>query len=327
MPLPRRCLALILGVAVLASFAPARVQAPAPVPQAPPSREEIQRTYAKATPFVDYPLSQLQQEQPVLHGLKAVSSQEQLASLLDKTSEAIATLLPTIPNLISQEKVYRTQFPIALVEKYFYLQHIMSMQLHQSPTGTYSYMILSHRTPAGIKIDEYRANRNQQPIASQQNESNLPGGYGFATLWLLFTSANRVESRFRLLGSQKNEGHQTWVIAFAQDPDQVAYPGILVAGGKTYPLLQQGIVWIDQSTFRIVRIRTDLLAPLPEINMRKLNTELFFREAKIESLPAPVWLPAEVFVTSFQNDSVSIERHAYSKYQLYHVDSRIVSEP
>ena len=41
-------------------------------------------------------------------------------------------------------------------------------------------------------------------------------------------------------------------------------------------MLLQGIAWIDQSDFRIVRLRTDLLAPQPEIQVQRQTASILF---------------------------------------------------
>jgi len=55
------------------------------------------------------------------------------------------------------------------------------------------------------------------------------------------------------------DGHATVVLGFAQIPDKVKFPGEVTFLDASLPVLFQGIAWIDESDFRIVRLRTDLL--------------------------------------------------------------------
>ena len=98
-----------------------------------------------------------------------------------------------------------------------------------------------------------------------------PKGIGFAPLWLIFAAGNRSESNFHYLGMQKVEGHATYVITFAQVPAQVRKPSLLATATDTIPLLYQGVAWIDASDFQILRLRTDLLAPLPQLGLDRVT--------------------------------------------------------
>jgi hypothetical protein len=50
-----------------------------------------------------------------------------------------------------------------------------------------------------------------------------------------------VESRFRQLGQQKTDGHNTFVIGFAQIPGSIELPGKILTGKGSVPVLLQGI--------------------------------------------------------------------------------------
>jgi hypothetical protein len=46
-------------------------------------------------------------------------------------------------------------------------------------------------------------------------------------------------------------------------------------------MLTQGIAWIDKESFHIVRMRSDLLAPQPEIGLEEQTTKVDFSEVKL----------------------------------------------
>lgn len=117
------------------------------------------------------------------------------------------------------------------------------------------------------------------------------------------------------------------MVAFAQDPHKVADPAYFEAGGRTAPFYFQGVLWVDQATFDIVRLRTDLLSPLSELHLRKLSTELTFRSVPIRDFGAVFWLPSEVEISSDQGAGVAEESHHYSDYHLFHAEAKIVANP
>jgi hypothetical protein len=98
--------------------------------------------------------------------------------------------------------------------------------------------------------------------------------FGFATVWLFFFPGNRHESHFRYLGQQKIGSRETYVLAFAQIPESVGKGAVIESsyGQCSTPL--QGVAWIDQSTFQIVHMQTDLLSPLPGVQLNQLRSIL-----------------------------------------------------
>jgi hypothetical protein len=147
----------------------------------------------------------------------------------------------------------------------------------------------------------------------------------------------RAESQFRYLGRQKIDGRNASVVAFSQTPGLVHAPGEIRVGDKSFPMLYQGIAWIDESTFRILRLRTDLLAPQPGAQLQKLTTTVDFSEVQIPHSRLRLWLPriAVVEWKTIPSSSVDlsptvasgryIERHTYSHYHLYQVEVKIGS--
>jgi hypothetical protein len=107
----------------------------------------------------------------------------------------------------------------------------------------------------------------------------------------------------------------------------VAAPAFFQAGEKRVPFYYQGVLWVDQTSFDIVALRTDLLAPLPQVLLKQLTTELTFREVRIRGYDAVFWLPSEVDISSDQGRGSSEESHRYSDYHLFHAETRILPEP
>jgi hypothetical protein len=144
---------------------------------------------------------------------------------------------------------------------------------------------------------------------------------------LLFSGANQAEFRFRYLGQQTIDGRKTFVVAFAQKPEQVVVPAHFMWGGKPIPLFYQGVLWIDQSSSNVTLIRTDLLGPLPSSQLQKLTTELHFGSVRIHDLGATFWLPREVHIVVQATNTAAEEDHQYSDYHLYHATVRMVPSP
>jgi len=123
------------------------------------------------------------------------------------------------------------------------------------------------------------------------------------------------------------DGQRTLVLAFAQKPQSVLSPALFRYQGKTVPMFLQGVAWVDASDFRILRLRTDLLSPLPELSLHRLTADIHFVPTRLEEVPSVLSLPRDVMVTSEVGGGALREDHKYSEYRLFRSQSRVVLNP
>jgi hypothetical protein len=184
-------------------------------------------------------------------------------------------------------------------------------------------LLFDHHADGATGIRELRTDFKNRQVGSSV-DGVAPRGFGFAYQWLLLSPENQSELRFRYLGKQRMDDHQTFVVSFVQIPNQVKLPGKYKWAGKEIPFFFQGIAWIDQSTFDVVRLRTDLLSPLPSVNLQQMTTELRFRSVRIHGFGTVLWLPSEVLIDTVRSDSIFEELHQYSGYRFFHAESKLL---
>ena len=203
-----------------------------------------------------------------------------------------------------------------------------------------SYLILRRTGNGPARIEEFRMDAN----GNRTDETGLKSGFfitsGFALSSIHFATAFQWDSRFLYLGNQKIGGHDTYVVAFAQLPSE-AHVAVTMRGqgGTSLRLLSQGIAWVDKASFHIRQLRTDLLAPRPEIGLAEQTTTITYSEVRFADQAAPLWLPRDVDVhikftealaggasdfASRLMDQTFRNIHHYSKYLLYRVSTKIV---
>ena len=287
--------------------------------------------FTHAPTYIDYPLRKLSAVVPTLNGMKADSDQDQLAGILSKVGEATVKSLSTVPNLSSHEDVYSivlsgvpglTNSVLGMEDTPALMD--LETQLLQSRSIEFNYLLLfDHQADGATSIKELRTDFKNRMVGSSVN-GVAPHFFGFAYQWLLLSPANQSELRFRYLGQQRMDDHKTFVLGFVQVPDQVKVPGTFNWAGREAPFFFQGIAWIDQSTFEVVRLRTDLLSPVPSVNLRQMTTELHFHSVRIHGYGTDLWLPSEVLIRTAQTDSVVEELHQYSAYRFFHAESRLL---
>jgi hypothetical protein len=200
----------------------------------------------------------------------------------------------------------------------------LETQLQQMRSIEFNYLLLFDHHPDGATaITELRTDFKNRQVSSPA-DGVAPRSFGFAYQWLLLSPANQSELRFRYLGQQSMDDHKTFVLGFVQIPNQVKLPGKFKWAGKEEPFFFQGIAWIDQSSFNVVRLQTDLLSPVPSVNLLQMTTDLRFRSVRIKGYDADFWLPSQVLIRTEQGESVLNELHQYSKYKFFHAESRLL---
>jgi hypothetical protein len=290
---------------------------------------ESMRLYGAAHPYIDDRLSDLRVEVSGLGGLRPPATGMDLQQILSRTGEELQEQVPRIPDLIAQEDVgaertislgsgggrsgYGGRAAATMPET--------SSGLYPQDWKRFEYTIEKEGGQnGGVTLVETRRDR------AQRANSQFTRATGFGSLWLLLSSQHQRESRFKLLGMQKVAGRETYVIVFAQDPAIVESPGKLQVDSGEIPLLYQGVAWIEQTTFRIVRLRTDLLAPLRAVGVNQATSTIDFTDVRIAGFGPELWLPRQIEVLWQLKETPMGELHRYSNYRLFHATARILTD-
>ena len=309
--------------------------------------------------YLEDSFPQLRNAAPALRTLKfedhSATGANEADPILNQAAQALIAMVPRVPNLIAKEEL--TQVSIQLPYQSTTgslstnpgpagrrgisqvstttsssalrgdeLEKILDNMLEQPQQRTFfSYRIRAAQDPTyGPILEEYRTNAKDQTVAPNDFSAGNPKSIGYGNTWMMFVPTNLQESRFRFLGRQKIDHHDTLVIAFAQDPNHATMRAAVGVGADACRYLIQGILWIDQSSFEIVRLQTDLLSPLTGIHFTQLRSELRFSEVKIPTRNLILWMPSDVKISWLGKDTAGIELHHYSNYRLFAATSRII---
>jgi len=297
---------------------------------------QTQANHGAAPPnYVDESFDQLKKEVPALRGVKFDSEPNgaldrpggpapvNTALVLDQAGAVTASMLHRMPNLIAREQVDQVtgstmDAPVGLQTGRRRQPTVQGQPTTQFKTRFYSYRIVSREdSTLDNAINEYRTDAHDHPIHTTANDPDTPRSVGFATSWLFFVPGNFNESRYRYVGQQKIGSHETYVMAFAQIPDRTHMETIVQTTGGGCSTFTQGVAWIDQSTFQIIRMQTDLLSPLPAIGLTQLRSVLNYSDVKIPKLSLSLWLPSDVETSWLSGGRTGDERHLYSNYRLF----------
>ncbi|HME00581.1 MAG TPA: hypothetical protein VKM93_25020 [Terriglobia bacterium] len=257
---------------------------------------------------MDQSTNELIQTFPALKGLEPAADQSPLAPILDETGKRVADSFRDFPNTVSVEQVHQEK-----------LQR--RGRIEGSQDQEFRYLWLMEPDPSGPGITEYRSGKT----GGVATLKGLDDGYmltsGFTSAALYFHPFYHGDAHFRYLGRQKSEGREYYVVAFAQYPGKARIAGGFRVNGETKPTYFQGLAWIDAGSYEIVRLRQDLLSPLPEVRLERQSTEIDFGAVRFKQIAAEFWLPQRVSVAVDWNGKRLRNEHRYSKFELFNVSA------
>lgn len=111
-------------------------------------------------------------------------------------------------------------------------------------------------------------------------------------------------------------GQAADVVYFAQVPGKARIEQSLKTDIRPLRILIQGLAWIDSGDNQIVRLRTELLEPHDDPDLKMQTTDLRFNAVHFKDVPEAFWLPEQVTVTMKRRGAVFRNRHVYSGFQL-----------
>jgi tetratricopeptide (TPR) repeat protein len=274
------------------------------------NREKVKATYAKAkttkgqehVDFLKHPPANL------IQGLEPAKDQAELNPILDGVGAKIQELLKNFPNTSSLEAIHQEKLG-------------RKGEVSDKQSQKFRYLCVVPRETWGPGFLEYRADFDGNAAMPK----GLSDGYmltqGFNSTALFFHPSYRDESTFQYLGRQNINGRSTYVLAFAQIPGKAHLTGNFRKGQTSYTTLSQGLAWVDADSYQIVRIHTELLAPLPDLRLEKQTMDVDFHEVHFARLNQSVWLPEDVLVSLDWNGKLLRNRHEYSDYKVFDVDA------
>lgn len=178
---------------------------------------------------------------------------------------------------------------------------------------------ISEVRPGFFNVEEYRS------VAGFPGQ--FPGGVetrGLPALVLIFHPDNVGNFDFACEGLAQRSGGLAWQVHFRQRPDR---PNTMKryrigAEGQSYPVAIKGRAWIAADTYQVVRLETDLIAPMQMIRLNADRTVVEYGPVHFRQRQLDMWLPqtADVYF-DWQGHRIH-RRHSYSDYLLFSIDDK-----
>jgi tetratricopeptide (TPR) repeat protein len=226
----------------------------------------------------------------------------------------------------------RTKSQLANFEKFTATEHIEHQEIdrHGTPgkvkTREFSYIVFVVPYHDDSFYLEESRDADQKTIASFPTSLATTGLNSLAIS--LLQPADRNNFRYNCEGLTQLRGEAVWQVRFQEDNKQSLSVRRWNKNGIIYNIPIKGRVWISQSTYDVLRIETDLLAPMDNLQLTRDHLRVEYGPVKFDRGNQTLWLPwnAEMFMEL--RGKRYHHRHYLSDYRLFEVDtSNKISKP
>ncbi len=255
--------------------------------------------------FVDMSPAELAKAIPELKHLEPAENQDMLPQILKRAGDVVAAFFDNFPNTTCTEQV------TSLVDT-----PSRTRPLHYD--NKYNYVALAQAGAEKGRLREYRTDAKGDPVQPDAKTGVVT--VGFVALSAHFHPDYQADSRFRYLGREEMEKQDTYVIAFAQQPQVARQTSSVQFLGRSGIVFVQGVAWMDPASFRIIRLRIDMQQPDSYVGLLKETTQVLFSEVSFAHSDKTLWLPREVTVTGQLEKYLFRNQHRYTDYRLFNVE-------
>ena len=201
------------------------------------------------------------------------------------------------------------------------IEHLLHEQVDEmgnsitKETRNYDYVAsISEDKKGFLAVDEDRLER----MARASFPDRIASG-GFAALALVFHPDMRENFEMTCEGLGSWQGQATWLVHFKQREDRPALISEYNVGGQIYSLRLKGRAWITADKFEIVRIESELIAPMAPIQLRCEQQVVEYGPIRLKNVE--LWLPKKAEIYLDYRKHRYYRSHSYDHYLLFSVDS------
>jgi hypothetical protein len=304
----------MLAVAAIGAVR-AGLQQPAALPQLPESKVQLTpseiEVYKRAHTLIDWTPRQIH-NCVFLHKLRPAASQDQLPMVLERVGQTLTLLFHDFPRVACDEEVVSEA-----------LSNARRGTFRRGTERKFCYIVTPRPMGDFPGFEEYRTDLKGNPLDVSSLGDLFMITTDFVSTGLYLSTANQPDNNFRLFGIQAIRNRECHVVGFAQDPDRVHTVSLFLFQGKTVALLVQGLAWIDSETFQLLRIKTWLLAPRPDIGLIVQTSMVDFYPVQPSGFERVLWLPRDVTVVGDYGGHWFRNTHHYSNFKLFRVEITI----
>jgi hypothetical protein len=230
--------------------------------------------------------------------------------------------------LILEETAKRADELVENLQRFTADDRIEQIELGKDGKQHHSSKELAHYTaeilvnPSGTyRIQEYRS----------MSDGSVPppiSDTGTAAFALIFHPRQVEHFDIRCEGQTEVNGLPAWQLRFEESPDQLGSFHSMHVNGSVYFLRLKGRAWIAADGYQVLRLQTDLINPIPQIELHVEHLDIAYAPVEFRKLKLQLWLPKQASLYIGYHGHRYERVHSFSAFQLFNVETQqSVKEP
>jgi tetratricopeptide repeat protein len=225
-----------------------------------------------------------------------------LSQILQETSRRTLDLIDNMQRFSASERIEQIDFD-------------KNGKRRSSGAETLTYVAQIEDNSSGYpSIREYRS-----------VDTGIPRGavvdFGAAAFALMFHPSHIANFDFRCEGLAELQGSPAWQLHFEESADLDRSFSAISVGHSLNLIRLKGRAWIAPDSFNVLRIETDLVAPLAQIKLRRLHQVITYTPVGFPGRKIKLWLPESSSLYIAHRGNRYQRVHTFSQFQLFSVES------
>jgi tetratricopeptide (TPR) repeat protein len=193
-------------------------------------------------------------------------------------------------------------------------------QVARSERRQYDYVVLIEGSiPGMLQVNEFQNSRSSAGMSGREIVTK-----GLPALVLIFHPYYAGDFSMECEGLTILNGKPAWQIRFRQREDKPSRIRSYSLGttGRAYQLNLEGRAWFMAGNHQILRLETDLIKPIAEIQLAVDHTSAEYGPVHFKSRGIDIWLPQAADLICERKGKRRHERITFSDYFLFAVDNK-----
>lgn len=231
-----------------------------------------------------------------------------LSQILRGASERATEMVENLQRFTATEKIEHTEFRKNGKPRY-------------STNQVFSYVAEIDQSPGSFWVEEYRS-------AKTQGEAPPLSDTGTAAFALIFHPQKIGNFEFHCEARTDVQGISAWQLRFEESPDPRKSFHQIRIDRSIYQLRFKGRAWIAADDYQILRLQTDLVAPISQIHLQQEHLDITYAPVDFDKRKLRVWLPENASMQIRYRGHSYQRVHNFSHFQLFLVvTEQTVKEP
>jgi tetratricopeptide (TPR) repeat protein len=186
---------------------------------------------------------------------------------------------------------------------------------HNSGTQVVNYVAQIEENSLGYPtVTEYRYSNS----GTRQPSMVDTGTVAFA---LIFHPSHLENFEFRCEGLTDLQASSVWQVHFQERPDDSKSFHAMRVGSSLYLPKLKGRAWIATDTYQVLRVETDLVSPIPQIDLQVEHVTISYAPVDFQNRHVRLWLPESASLYIGYRGHRYERKHDFGDFQLFWVDA------